>query len=1294
MTPPKIISTPTVTPNLVCEEPKETTAPKTLSTEEPPSVNLTFPTRVPFPKEEPLIRQRPLFSPFDPTRYGLPANWQPKEVVIGQGKFPEVSNKEAAAELLLNDLPKLQTTEPDWLNAIINVLNQVRTADLDMANVAVNQGTNLRRFSEYAPKDKPLRPPNLDVQQNTLVNVHGEIRKVEGQKDSLITRWVIQYDKPLLHESGLHILGFSAADAPDIEYDKSFKDWQAVKNISGGDLDYENPIETGAPLRTDLNYVAPPLPEGHRDWIIAFNPVQDSILASVKAAGGFGKLDLLDFWPFQGPIEAGRGKLYLWAFNPTFGINISPFCEEKRQSGVPEAQLPDRCKIRPNTMPRKPGELVEFFSPLMDSFRNGLLKHAGPYYNPNSEYIAPFIERGETLLAWAKQKLGRSYSQPEQACKDLQGQWKEEHCLLPLPKSYSDITMVNGGQEDQCRKSCEELEVQWKDDTCEVDGKPVQADICLKENPKKQWKDGECRVEGEKIDLNLEQCSVGREPQCNASCEAIEGRWKDGECKVHGQVVTLSEEQCQTPIGRQPIPRRREQVERINRELARFGLPAQHRRRGSIIDWINTDLLHDPERLRDMKDKPKTVAHFRFNPGLISTPYGKVEVDGDTDLKVEYFAKPVEVADVENPGKTKWEAQVGLHVTLAPLKLGKTDIKVKGYHIAADALEAQKLEVVIPNLLGMSETQPATREPITATISGASTKGLLITSEQGHATLEMKQGTLQELNFTLNRPSLLFGTESDKKQDRLARLCKAQDLTCSAEGNPAEPALHVSIKGLSGTGITAGIPQFQVRGSAKFDIPSIELTQKFRSNEKETVSDLFTLEVPSLISEGSLDLLKSAESKCNFIHLEGRSELKNLLLKSQFKEDHYAIHGEVDLSGTIDRATFAKEGLGEVSFTTKTNGHKVNPLSGRIVVDAENPVQVAYQEAAEKKSPKLDFNLELPYGGVESKGALTIAPGAATIRNGSVHFKVEDKLQGTIEGQLDLQDASYRHIKEEPFKMGGMDMIPALSGAHAKGNFKLEIFEDGFRLSNPHYDAKSPNHERLSLGFSLGGTKLHHRPNFPDGPYKNLTETEGEAFATQFEVQRGQLEVKDFSNFEMRKLLVDEESKPTMMSLESGPIYLKQIEAGGKVWFNSQLFQMVQLSFPQIGGELSENNSHLPDVRALTSQLPEELKKELREELAGGDFIYAAGLRFERKPGGWMTQARDVLLSLHERGGLEQYVMMGIPQISFGMLGEKLFLPPLHNHLANIYINVPGRGGLTQLNTPENWRKALKREKP
>lgn len=1256
MTPPKIAPNQTPPQILSCEKPPEPLDPALLpKVEDVPVFELAYSPIVGSP-----IKPHPVFAnPFDPTRYGLPSDWEAKTVQLDLKQKEWIENDPESrmcrqrtsiiidwhpgnesdlrtpASDLLAGIPNLFPAQAPWIQNLIHLLNQVKRADLDMYHISVNGGTNLRRFSEYAPKHKPLRAPNLDVQENTTAYVHGEIRPVEGhQPDSLITRWVIRYDKPLLHESGLKILGFSAADAPDIEYDKSFSDWQAVKDISGGDLEYENPQHTGSPLRTPWNSVAPPLPEGHRDWMIAFNPVADSIAASIKAAGGFGKLDLLDFWPFEGAIDGGRGKLYLWAFNPTVGI--TPHfnrltCEENRRNKTPETKLPVHCKVRPNTMPRKPGDLLDFFSPLLDSYRGGLLKHAAPYYNPNSDYIAPFVEKGEKLLQWAKQNLGRDYSDTRQACEDLKGRWNQEQCLLPLPEFYGTVAQINEEREKECK----------------------------------------------------ELTKLGKE------------------------------EQCERPIGRTPIPRREDQVDAINQQLALFGLPPIGRRRGSIIDWASLDLMHDIDRLRKMKDKPHVVAHLQLNPGTLPLSFGKLQVDGKTDLKVEYFVKPVEVPIPDRPGKTKWEAQAGLRVTLSPLKLHQTDLTLMGFRLEASgptaeqrktlkpeenfALKADQLQIEIPNILGMNETQPQTRPPVTAKIIGAEARGLHLTSLQGDVDIAMDHAVLEELSFHFDHPPLLFGKDEDKQAERAERLLKSQGLDCGGKTNPClEPEWQASFKGLRGKGLTVGLPQIQGFTVEQFSVPTIEVSQRFKTGEKETVGDFLKVSIPNLESKGFVDLdFKGKEdetSKETSVHLEGASVLKNVELTVQFKGDHSLWLGGFDLSGIIDRATLSKKDLGEISFTTKTNGHPVQPLSGHVGFELNNPTKLPFQKVGPKAPPpKYDVDLDLPYVGFEAKGDFTIPPGSATLRHGKVDIHGESKVTGFLEGQLNLGDASFERQHKGPLELGRMDMLPALNSAHAKGNFKFEIFEDGFRFFNPLYNAEDPEHTKLSLGFSVGGTRLHHCPNFPKGPMEHITK--GEAFETNFILNKAQVEVLDLAEIEMRSSLVEGEIKTRLTRLKSGPLFVRQIEGGGSIWVNSLLFGMVKVSFPMLGGTLTEQDAKLPDSRALTSHLPEEYKKKLREDLAEGDYLYTAGIDFNRTDKGWNVDARDVIFNLHEKGGLHQYAMLQIPQISFGMLGEKLILPPLVNHLANVFVDVPTRGGLTHIGTPDRWRRALKGEK-
>lgn len=275
------------------------------------------------------------------------------------------------AESLRNLSPQsLLSVFPTWRQAVQNFANHFLSVDLDMLHMPINNGQGITRFSEWASRDHAPRPPLVEVRPGTTARGHGEIRPMAGLGESWITRVNVDFTPDVTYllntVPDLYIQEFAAVDPPRIIYDWENLPDSPVIHMRGGNLEYENPTQSGGPATTPFGSVRQPPPGNHDYWMFHFNPLRDSLAASLEelvADGGMQDVGM----------TMGLGALNLWAFLPTLGIDNPRAFEDL---GIPF-----------NTFPRRFGDLIELLWPLFTSERVGMMQSAR-LINPNTEYYA------------------------------------------------------------------------------------------------------------------------------------------------------------------------------------------------------------------------------------------------------------------------------------------------------------------------------------------------------------------------------------------------------------------------------------------------------------------------------------------------------------------------------------------------------------------------------------------------------------------------------------------------------------------------------------------------------------------------------------------------------------------------------------------------------------------------------------------------------------------------------------------------------------------------------------------
>lgn len=271
----------------------------------------------------------------------------------------------------------------DFLDALPAVADAIERADVDFYDLPFSRNvvgrpdksSGLKRFSEYKSKEGPYTPPQIEIDRAIFGRAHGEIRPIKGTSESLITRVALDYQggEVLYHVyrkekylGPLELDCFTSVTPPTMEYDFSLGSRSPTKIGKDGNTRYENACikrKPGEDLQATDFYSeakAPPKIRGSQnpDWMFYFQPNESTLWQTMMRRYTNKKM----------------GALWLWAFNPTFGL-----VDRKHYEAL---------GIRYNTMPRKFGDLIRLFSPLWDPKRGPKLRHNAPFLNPNNEYLA------------------------------------------------------------------------------------------------------------------------------------------------------------------------------------------------------------------------------------------------------------------------------------------------------------------------------------------------------------------------------------------------------------------------------------------------------------------------------------------------------------------------------------------------------------------------------------------------------------------------------------------------------------------------------------------------------------------------------------------------------------------------------------------------------------------------------------------------------------------------------------------------------------------------------------------
>ncbi len=1069
-----------------------------------------------------------------------------------------------------------------WVNFLGQLFNNVLSLDVDFQNLPVNRGSKLGRFSEYAPKSERKRDPSIKVSPETIARAHGEIRPIQGLKESWITRVVLDFKPNVWYIDtatgvlpDLEIDGFTAVDPPAMTFDFS-KGRKAVQSIQGGDYSYENPQHTGGRLITPFDAVTDAPPGGHNYWMFRFNPLATSGLAYLMEKTSDGDLDPV--------ITAGRGALLLWAYLPVTGL-VSP--DRYKKFNIPF-----------NTFPRRFGDLIKFLSPMFDSELSENFKQSAPFYNPNTEYMAPYVD--------------------------------EKGNLLPIPKKWRDIVDINEQRTRECRES-----------------------------------------------------------------------------KRAGQP------KCLPLLGRQPLPDDPKEALRLDAFLAQLGLTRAPRKRGSIIDWIFTDIAHDPGRLKGMKANPYATMHLKMRPTVLDTPVGKLKVDSRTDIRVYYSIK-----SVQNPVTKQWEARIGLRVDIEPMEITGADLDVGAFQFKAMKLKAKKVIFQIPSIPGMSTEDPSQRPPWTFSLEDVVAEGLHVGDPQKGFDVDMVSANIGRLNFVYRedwQETTLGELKADPKKFDLNKCVYdtpdgKEKNSCSIpdEKGVWKPYAPVDYQGanvlpdttrvvianggnwniniLKSTGSGLEIDSgFGKLVASTFDIPEVRLATTLEPREKSGPNGkifrkdeirFVSVTIPEIKSNIGLDL--KIKDSLTSLKLEGSSSLKDITYFSENQGKHTHTQVNLDLSGVIKSAELKNPVFGSAKFTTQEDPEHVYSITGKL----RSTSLKSNEDPKAKPKTEFDLDLDLPYVGFETDGVFKIPHGSSTLRKAHLNLSAKPELAVKLTGHIDLNDASYEGT--EPFDVGRFQILPKISNFSSKGDFEFEMSPGGFSLK-PAAGSTDP----LQLNFDLDGSKFHHTPDLSGKPGGDLPEAK--VVETDVALKSAKFRVGGLRQVEVKRVEVDGKKRNKLTQLDAGPITLHHLDGSGSIWIDLAIWGFVRGLFPMIGGG-NGGVVKRPDPAPLSEHMAADEKKAFRNLVETSDYIHFGKVQLETLTDKWKFNVSDFLLNLHEVGGRQQFGLIRVPEfnIESGGSAPGVNFPKFNlgkgGFLVNIYLNDPERGGFFRI---QRWKKLL-----
>jgi hypothetical protein len=959
--------------------------------------------------------------------------------------------------------------------------------------------------------------------------------------------------------------------------------------------------------------------------------------------------------PMRTPFDAvtnpppGGHNYWMFRFNPTADTALAGLMEATSNGAfdpvitsglgalllwayLPTVGLtsPERYKevnVPYNTFPRRFGDLIKLLRPMFDAEWAENLRQAAPFYNPNSEFIMPlFDEKGK---------------------------------LRPFPKNWREVVELN-----QARKQdCEAKRLQGRND-------------------------------------------------------------------------------CLPLVGRQPIPEDPKEVERIDAFFKKAGLESFSRKRGGIIDWIFTTLALDPTRLKGMKDFPRAVLHFKMRETTLETPFGRVKIDPTTDIKVYYHIFPV-----QNPVTGRTESRIGLRADISPLKLENVDLEMGNYHVAAKRLKAKKLVFQFPSIPGFSQEDPSQRPPWTISLEGVEAEGLKVGDNHSNFNVEMDSAKIGELGFVYDeewKAGTLKEWQSrppdgvDLSQCKYRTVGGGEKYACyyQTEYNPKKSQWQewrgyapqeftgawslpettrvvyksngrwkINIQKIAGNGLHLDSALGKLN-AGQFSIPAVHMAAVVERRPEEDsrgrpiqkdAFGLVSLTVPEIKSNIGLNLkIEGAASEsvkpnglapacgkngghqdaATWLALKGSTSLTGLRYLRKNQESEVLTQLSAEMAGVIQSAELCNPIFGRAKFTTQEDPAHVHRISGRL-----SSTSVGSLKDPEAQ-PKSEFNLDLdlPYVGFESSGLLDIPSGSSTLQRSHLKLSKDADLKVQLSGYVDLRGASHRN--GEKLEWGSFSLTPNLSNLNIQGDFAFELSPQGFRLYSP--EGSTP--PRIEA--DLDGSKFVHRPDLSKDPIGRIPESA--VIKTDLALDSTKVKISGLQNVEVVRVIDGEVKRNKMTQLDAGPITVHHIQGSGDIWAPLPLWGFVRGFFPKIGGS-ERNEEKQPDPSPLTQHLPEAEREELRRLLGDGDFVHFGKIKLETSPEGkWGAHFRDFMMNLHEADGLNQVVLLRVPELNIGNKNGAP-LPDLGSggFLSYILLHRPLRGGLLQFQRPGPawWKK-------
>ncbi|MBI2337395.1 MAG: hypothetical protein HYU97_11610 [Deltaproteobacteria bacterium] len=1098
-----------------------------------------------------------------------------------------------------------------WTPAIIEFVDAIYSADVDIWGIPANGKREGFRYPEYKPRvvkyedDPTYKSENKPLKRSTrwkaetTGNWHAEVRPEEGTDRSMIIGYYNIFKRPFdKPPKNLHELVNKVEMQPVRKYDIPVEiPICGFYAVDPQDEDYNAPVCN--PIQRTLT---------EKPWGGQFAEFGESVEPppsnhfelryKTTLRGGGGGVPLLGILVHG--LEVGIGEIlsdrpfYLGAFLLAFGLTD---CKEFEAVNVP-------C----NTLPRDLGALFKLFSFMWDGRRNEYLQRS-PYYLPNQEdtdrvgYGKPSDHYYVTVAEELADRLNALKILPK----------KLYHPDIDEDDHYPTLEAENADRERLGLKLRHPVD-------------PDNPDHIL-EKPNPLWGMGEAALYHVRLQMRDRQIKMPIgfvQLVKNYITDFRFTRNKNGstltlqDFGLGNSEVTIKETKIQTPgfhLGKVLIDK-----------LTNFSLEGLKNSEIAIEDFttqlikisgaFGSIALGGPEPLSlkfythpGLNEKIFHLKHLNFQASQLTIK----------DVAIETSGFQIEETLLHN---LKALSLKGLMEATGYIKIAIKDfIKASGDFGNIQIMGGEPIKIVlfsdpltheksfnISNLkIGPSKFKFGNF--ILETKSGVSIASIAIDGIKGF-------GPDQIFPVTLNLQGIKAG-------DLKLTHAQSGEVILHIKGTPDAQDeeiknINLHFNGESILGDVTGVTVSSLSSTTeKFGAISVEdpfVDRITFSKTKETLH----IEASSIGTTKSFSITRNHKNPFEFT-MGGKLVISNLLFDSKKQEGSNKIITKFDIRGENVQVHLDKPEFGNFQIST---------------IDPKNSTNSISAGTFNFENEHISLDLNLPYLGLAAQSKfLTSDLKDSFVRNASIHISPETSI---LEGDLNLHLAQVK-AGETSFGIPDMRLVPDIQDVQILGFAKFTRNKDGWVLTK-----KEGTSDKLQVLGKFGATSLRHKPPFTEEqikqrPHLKLVKTEV--------VTSANLSIDDIRTISYLHAKKPEESG-TLDRLDFGALTISNIRGTAEIWGNTFIWGRLRALLPAIGGS-DESTPRMPKVDKLISHLPLEEQPTLKQ----GDFLRIGRTTVNKTgPKKFEVHFYDFLLKLHENKVPDhkfraQYFIVGFPEL-------------------------------------------------